>query len=66
MAGYEDVWYYLWKERRLPVNLDPLRARLDEQGMRVTARPGHELAALIAKDRSYWGKVIERAKITVQ
>src|SRR6185369_13895122 len=22
-AGYEDVWYYLWRERRLPVNVDP-------------------------------------------
>jgi uncharacterized protein (DUF2126 family)/transglutaminase-like putative cysteine protease len=21
--GYEDTWYYLWKERRLPVNVDP-------------------------------------------
>ena len=21
--GYEDVWYYLWRERRLPVNVDP-------------------------------------------
>ena len=24
IPGYEDVWYYLWKERRLPVNVDPL------------------------------------------
>ncbi|MBV8619379.1 MAG: transglutaminase family protein, partial [Curvibacter sp.] len=22
-AGYEDTWYYLWRERRLPVNVDP-------------------------------------------
>ncbi|MEO5822356.1 MAG: transglutaminase family protein [Vicinamibacteraceae bacterium] len=35
VAGYEDVWYYLWKERRLPVNLDPLRARLDDPAERV-------------------------------
>ena len=21
--GYEDTWYYLWRERRLPVNVDP-------------------------------------------
>jgi len=28
VPGYEDVWYYLWKERRLPVNVDPLRSRL--------------------------------------
>ncbi len=29
--GYEDVWYYLWRERRLPVNVDPLDARLDDR-----------------------------------
>jgi uncharacterized protein (DUF2126 family) len=29
-AGYEDTWYYLWRERRLPVNVDPFDARLDE------------------------------------
>ncbi|HUO10125.1 MAG TPA: transglutaminase family protein [Phycisphaerae bacterium] len=23
LPAYEDVWYYLWKERRLPVNVDP-------------------------------------------
>jgi uncharacterized protein (DUF2126 family) len=28
--GYEDTWYYLWRERRLPVNVDPLDAKLDE------------------------------------
>jgi uncharacterized protein (DUF2126 family)/transglutaminase-like putative cysteine protease len=28
--GYEDIWYYLWKERRLPVNVDPLRSKLDD------------------------------------
>jgi uncharacterized protein (DUF2126 family) len=22
-TGYEDTWYYLWRERRLPVNVDP-------------------------------------------
>ncbi len=29
VAGYEDVWYYLWKERRLPVNVDPFDNKLD-------------------------------------
>ena len=29
--GYEDVWYYLWRERRLPVNVDPLDSRLDDE-----------------------------------
>lgn len=30
MPGYEDVWYYLWREKRLPTNVDPLDARLDD------------------------------------
>jgi uncharacterized protein (DUF2126 family) len=28
MPAYEDVWYYLWKERKLPANVDPLRSHL--------------------------------------
>jgi uncharacterized protein (DUF2126 family)/transglutaminase-like putative cysteine protease len=28
--GYEDAWYYLWRERRLPANVDPLDAKLKE------------------------------------
>jgi len=28
ISGYEDAWYYLWKERRLPVNVDPLKSNL--------------------------------------
>jgi uncharacterized protein (DUF2126 family)/transglutaminase-like putative cysteine protease len=31
LPGYEDVWYYLWRERRLPPNVDPLDARLDDE-----------------------------------
>ena len=30
-AAYEDVWYYLWRERRLPTNVDPFDARLDDE-----------------------------------
>ncbi len=30
-AGYEDTFYYLWRERRLPVNVDPFDARLDDE-----------------------------------
>ncbi len=30
LPGYEDVWYYMWKERRLPVNVDPFESRLDD------------------------------------
>jgi uncharacterized protein (DUF2126 family) len=30
-TGYEDTWYYLWRERRLPVNVDPFDSRLDDE-----------------------------------
>ena len=29
--AFEDVWYYLWRERKLPVNVDPFDARLDDE-----------------------------------
>jgi uncharacterized protein (DUF2126 family) len=29
-AGFEDVFYYLWRERRLPINVDPLDSRLED------------------------------------
>ena len=28
--AYEDVWYYLWRERQLPTNVDPFDAKLDD------------------------------------
>ena len=28
--AYEDVYYYLWREHRLPANVDPLDSRLDD------------------------------------
>jgi uncharacterized protein (DUF2126 family)/transglutaminase-like putative cysteine protease len=28
MEAYEDTFYYLWKERRLPVNVDPFDSKL--------------------------------------
>ncbi|HEY2147022.1 MAG TPA: transglutaminase family protein, partial [Pirellulales bacterium] len=30
IPAYEDVWHYLWKERRLPTNVDPLESNLDD------------------------------------
>ena len=30
-AGFEDVFYYLWRERRLPVNVDPFDAKLEDE-----------------------------------
>ncbi len=37
-AGFEDTWYYLWRERRLPVNVDPFDARLDDELERARLR----------------------------
>jgi uncharacterized protein (DUF2126 family) len=28
--GYEDLYYYLWRERRLPANVDPFDSRLED------------------------------------
>lgn len=28
--AFEDAWYYLWRERKLPVNVDPFDARLSD------------------------------------
>ena len=30
LDAYEDVWYHLWRERRLPANVDPLKSHLDD------------------------------------
>jgi uncharacterized protein (DUF2126 family)/transglutaminase-like putative cysteine protease len=35
LPGYEDVWYHLWKERRLPVNVDPLQNKLADPDERL-------------------------------
>jgi len=29
LPGYEDVWHHLWRERRLPLNIDPLKNNLE-------------------------------------
>ena len=36
--GYEDTFYYLWRERRLPINVDPFDARLDDELERARLR----------------------------
>ena len=38
LSGHEDTWYYLWRERRLPVNVDPFESRLDDELERVRLR----------------------------
>jgi uncharacterized protein (DUF2126 family)/transglutaminase-like putative cysteine protease len=30
IPGHEDAWYYLWRERRLPTNVDPLKSELKD------------------------------------
>jgi uncharacterized protein (DUF2126 family) len=30
VPAFEDAWYYMWRERRLPVNVDPLDAKLSD------------------------------------
>ncbi|MBQ0942567.1 transglutaminase family protein [Ideonella sp. 4Y16] len=37
-TGFEDTWYYLWRERRLPVNVDPFDSRLDDELERLRLR----------------------------
>jgi uncharacterized protein (DUF2126 family) len=37
-ARLEDVFYYLWRERRLPVNVDPFDSRLDDELERARLR----------------------------
>ncbi|MFM7705004.1 MAG: DUF2126 domain-containing protein, partial [Rubrivivax sp.] len=36
--GFEDAWYHLWRERRLPVNVDPFESRLDDELERARLR----------------------------
>jgi uncharacterized protein (DUF2126 family)/transglutaminase-like putative cysteine protease len=31
MPAYEDAFYHLWRERKLPVNVDPLKSNLKEK-----------------------------------
>ena len=63
-AAYEDAFYYLWRERRLPMNVDPFDSRLEdpmererlarifEQGLdRVI---GHVLPVARSEDGSHW------------
>jgi uncharacterized protein (DUF2126 family)/transglutaminase-like putative cysteine protease len=35
LPAYEDAWYYLWRERRLPTNVDPLQSRLEDKEERA-------------------------------
>ena len=37
-SGYEDTWYHLWRERRLPVNVDPFESKLEDEMERIRLR----------------------------
>ncbi len=37
-SAYEDTWYYLWRERRLPANVDPFDSKLDDEMERARLR----------------------------
>jgi uncharacterized protein (DUF2126 family)/transglutaminase-like putative cysteine protease len=36
--AFEDTWYYLWRERRLPINVDPFDSRLEDPLERARLR----------------------------
>ncbi|MGA2550604.1 MAG: transglutaminase family protein [Burkholderiaceae bacterium] len=38
IPGFEDVFYYMWRERRLPVNVDPFDSRVDDEMERERLR----------------------------
>ena len=40
--AFEDAWYYLWRERKLPDNVDPFDARLDDKLERDRLRKVYE------------------------
>jgi uncharacterized protein (DUF2126 family) len=35
VPAYEDIWHYLWRERRLPVDVDPLKSDLKDEDARA-------------------------------
>jgi uncharacterized protein (DUF2126 family) len=35
LPAFEDAWYYMWRERRLPTNVDPLKSQLADEEERV-------------------------------
>jgi len=38
LPAYEDTFYYLWRERQLPVNVDPFESKIDDEIERVRLR----------------------------
>ena len=38
LPACEDTWYYLWREHRLPINVDPFDSKLDDEQERARLR----------------------------
>jgi uncharacterized protein (DUF2126 family)/transglutaminase-like putative cysteine protease len=61
VPAFEDVFYYLWRERRLPVNVDPFDSRLDDELERARLRRvfeqklGHEVGFALPLARNQAG-----------
>jgi uncharacterized protein (DUF2126 family) len=63
-AAYEDAFYYMWRERRLPPNVDPFDSKLEDEGERarlarifeqgLDAAVGHVLPIGRKADESGW------------
>ncbi len=61
IPGYEDTFYYLWRERRLPVNVDPLDAKLEDEQERARLRRVfetglHATTGYAVPLRPYWDR----------
>jgi uncharacterized protein (DUF2126 family)/transglutaminase-like putative cysteine protease len=66
LPAFEDVFYYLWRERRLPVNVDPFDSKLEdaqerarllrifEQGLRASVGYALPLSPLWERERLRW------------
>src|SRR5271166_2672741 len=48
--AYEDVYYYLWREQQLPINLDPLKNNLEDpvERHRVSQVFDHGLGSVVS------------------
>jgi uncharacterized protein (DUF2126 family)/transglutaminase-like putative cysteine protease len=49
VPGFEDTFYYLWRERRLPINVDPFDSKLEDKQERARLRRvfAHGLSSVV-------------------
>ncbi|MDX2052130.1 MAG: transglutaminase family protein [Polyangiaceae bacterium] len=59
MPAFEDAWYYMWRARRLPVNVMPLDNRVDDEveRERIAAVFNQKLSSVVGYvlPLTYWG-----------